>query len=292
MDKLIPMRVDGRVIPYTKDGFPEFIPLVEALCRGDANDVEQICDHFSTYPYVDDLHRIVREASNVTGRTRANLWKSIDMGVDIPRTATHPKKRLTFLDEGDDEDGDDYVDYYAREEEEDDVENLSSSEESDEGSVYDDEGEHDRHLNDEEQPFNMDRNTAIQTVHAMGTLLRGLGAEDAHARARITNLALRAVDCVFPEMPTRAQYGVSERARMLGIDLKDVSVYNVGKRALELFQNKNGGRRPSQRSVHDEEYDRTYMMNVYTDAQARDTLDVALRETVRGNNKKKRRIGQ
>lgn len=275
------MRVNGKRIPQTDSGFPEFEPLVEALCDGNDDAVERVCERFASYPYAQELGPIVRAVARATKRKVATVWGMFETDKNplyAPAAPAVPTKKRLRVRDDEVEDIDDDDEYPADIFDDDDNYVLasssappspaklnsisSSSSSSDEEAVA--------------QP-DMDRDTAIRAMHAIGSLLCGINQDDAQLRLHLTGLARRAADSAFPNVQAETHYGVSERARHLGIDMRGVSQSVVGKRALELFQQRYGGKLPAKRSVHEDSTGRTYMMNVYTDAQARHTLDRVLR---------------
>lgn len=76
--------------------------------------------------------------------------------------------------------------------------------------------------------------------------------------------------------PTGPLYSVSQRARFLGISPGDFDKNLVGKRARELYLERFGGKEPSQRMI--DVGTKHVPANVYTDQEAKVTLDVALLE--------------
>jgi len=85
---------------------------------------------------------------------------------------------------------------------------------------------------------------------------------------------------------SRSGFGVSERAKQLGISLDGQSASVIGKQAAALYREQYGNADPPARWVDDGR--EAYFMNVYDETTAPQTLDLVLQE-IAGSSKKKRR---
>lgn len=134
-----------------------------------------------------------------------------------------------------------------------------------------------------------------QVVHALGLVLSSLNQEkerDFAIYIKDTTLpfikAIRSQGPVYkddetkkrPEPQGEALFGVSQRIDQLGLsdEIESRCVPVIGKRALELYKEVYPGETPPQRVIYNEEHDREYLMNLYTERTARNTLDVAIQE--------------
>lgn len=144
-----------------------------------------------------------------------------------------------------------------------------------------------------------------QVVHALGLVLSSLNQEKERDFAiYIKDTALPFIKAIRsqgplyeddetkkrPEPQGEALFGVSQRIDQLGLSDKIESrlIPVIGKRALELYKEVYPGETPPQRVIYNEEHDREYLMNLYTERTAKDTLDVAIQE--QRIRKKKKRI--
>ena len=144
-----------------------------------------------------------------------------------------------------------------------------------------------------------------QVVHALGLVLSSLNQEKERDFAiYIKDTALPFIKAIRsqgplykdetkrPEPQGEALFGVSQRIDDLGLsrEIESRWVPVIGKRALELYKEVYPGQTPPQRVVYNEEHDREYLMNLYTERTARDTLDVAIQEQRRRKKKKRNYI--
>lgn len=143
-----------------------------------------------------------------------------------------------------------------------------------------------------------------QVVHALGLVLSSIDQEREQDFAiYLKDTALPFIKAIRKHGPVAAEptkeshdggplFGVSQRIEQLG--LSDVIGSNfvpvIGMRALELYKQVYPGHTPPQRIIRNEKHDKQYMMNLYTEATAAKTLDVAIKEQKAKVSRKKRKI--
>lgn len=103
---------------------------------------------------------------------------------------------------------------------------------------------------------------------------------DGALRKNLLNLQLKYVKLLDDMTPSEAQYSVSERAQKLGLELDPNEVALVGKRARELFAQTYDGKSPSQRIV--DVGTKHVPINVYSESEAKQSLDIAIIEKING----------